>query len=78
MILVGDILVARALGELLFRAGALALNKGLLEPAAAWAWNHGYIRLDQMTGGRLPDPPWMKELERQEAAGDQDSGAVRS
>lgn len=50
---------AVAAGGLLVRPAGrfllLALQKGLVEPVAAWWFRVGYRWLDRRTGGRLPD-----------------------
>lgn len=35
----------------------LILVKGVLEPAAVWAFKAGYRKADEMTGDRLPGLP---------------------
>lgn len=49
--IVGDIVA----GSMLVSALRLIVVKGLLEPAAAWAFRAGYRKADQLTGDRLPD-----------------------
>ena len=73
-VLIGGWLSWRAASRLLRWFVLLAVEKGLSEPLAAWAFRRGWITADQLAGDRLPnlppalggDPPDLDPTEPQE------------
>jgi hypothetical protein len=56
-ILIGGWLTWRAAGRFVRWFVLLAIDKGLSEPLAAWAFRRGWIAADRLSGDRLPGLP---------------------